>query len=1053
MEKTIKIKAYYPGIAITEKGDVYTWFPLDQGQIFPKKIAFKLLDNLKILNTSGTVIICLNEQNEVLCFDINKNQEIRPRLTLPIQDQSIEKIKVSDDLLFIIVLLSDQTLLMFEFNVHIIENEKFVSKYIEFKESPLKIQGKINAIAISNKWDGGGWEQSKAAVAILTDNEKLLLIGEVSEVSKHVRSSRNMFTFTIQPTSTIKDMEFYYDAKKSYIKKYKIAFKLNNNQIVCNENPLDMNETINLIPKWKETPFPLRLNSLNSSTLTDFFLIDEANEVFYRQRWGEFNHQNRIKFSLNENEIIIDIKDLYARTDEDTNTAYILTNQGNLYGFGNNREFQLGNGKFTEFEAIAVHMNPLFDKKISNDEYLALYKEYISLYPDYNEKIEHYFPNDLKTDYEKLFELLILTNFEATLNRKVQFTFDQLKTFIEKRPDLKYKILTLFYSTFIDVDKLPILINIFPEIVFLFADKEFTVEQFTYYLTPLLKPFSGQAINAEKRTEIFKNIEEILKWDRTLTSLGGLKDRLNFHLALLNFNFQYDYLTYEEIHEKYLTHGYQNAEPFISKIPAKLKDQILSTCSIDTLPSRVTMNELVETLVINDLIILSERLIKEGKLSKSKFLAKLTKNPSIFSLRFKSFLLAAPKIEKAKKIMGLNIDDLQAIQSKFNYNATYFFDKESLYVSGNSNVMQTKKRKENKLSQPFFMYDIIRQFSPSRIINFTSNNENFVFINEENQFFWIGRAADKIHEKNAQLIQMNTEDISWFEFTKILSLHPNERIISLSFLTEYREEIIFLTNQSRVLVINAASKFLSDKLNNKSNGFVVHDLTENLALEKDSQIKKMDILENELIIYQTSHDKLFYYRDGLIGNITVPLTQGDKIKDFKLGNFGLLVMTIEGKLYSTQINIENNIEVLSWNYHRRVEEEDSYKNFYEEDQFNLDELTIPLEENESIIQWDIHYSHAMVITSKGKVFLWGEHKGGALGSIPFRFTNILDVNFLKEGEKVVNGFLGKNKTFIITNKNRLFAFGSNRTGSLGDGTEVDRFLPIDITSKFKRGKV
>jgi alpha-tubulin suppressor-like RCC1 family protein len=91
-----------------------------------------------------------------------------------------------------------------------------------------------------------------------------------------------------------------------------------------------------------------------------------------------------------------------------------------------------------------------------------------------------------------------------------------------------------------------------------------------------------------------------------------------------------------------------------------------------------------------------------------------------------------------------------------------------------------------------------------------------------------------------------------------------------------------------------------------------------------------------------------------------------------------------------------------------------------------------------------------MLTNQGRVFLWGNYAQGAFGTIRFKFTHILDLKFLKKEEKIVNICVGFQKTFLITDKNRLFAFGANRNGSLGDGTEVDRFEPLDITNKFKR---
>lgn len=98
-------------------------------------------------------------------------------------------------------------------------------------------------------------------------------------------------------------------------------------------------------------------------------------------------------------------------------------------------------------------------------------------------------------------------------------------------------------------------------------------------------------------------------------------------------------------------------------------------------------------------------------------------------------------------------------------------------------------------------------------------------------------------------------------------------------------------------------------------------------------------------------------------------------------------------------------------------------------------------------------NHSAAISTTGQIYTWGLNFRGQLGdgtntnkSIPKNITG--QFNF-KNDELVNYISLGFGYSALITSTNRVFTFGYNGYGQLGDGTTVDRFTPLDITDQFE----
>ena len=107
-----------------------------------------------------------------------------------------------------------------------------------------------------------------------------------------------------------------------------------------------------------------------------------------------------------------------------------------------------------------------------------------------------------------------------------------------------------------------------------------------------------------------------------------------------------------------------------------------------------------------------------------------------------------------------------------------------------------------------------------------------------------------------------------------------------------------------------------------------------------------------------------------------------------------------------------------------------------------------LDDFEKIIKADFGNTLSVVLTNFGRVFTWGNNSGGQLGDgasadtlIPVDITE----NFaLEVDDMIVDIEVGGDNSFALTESGDLFAWGSNENGKLGDGTEDDQYLPINV---------
>jgi uncharacterized repeat protein (TIGR02543 family) len=109
-----------------------------------------------------------------------------------------------------------------------------------------------------------------------------------------------------------------------------------------------------------------------------------------------------------------------------------------------------------------------------------------------------------------------------------------------------------------------------------------------------------------------------------------------------------------------------------------------------------------------------------------------------------------------------------------------------------------------------------------------------------------------------------------------------------------------------------------------------------------------------------------------------------------------------------------------------------------------------LNDGETIKNVDIGNLHSVAVTTTGRVYAWGWNRFGQLGdntlvdnSTP-SLISFNGLNDLNDGETIRNVFLGGAHSMAVTTNNRLYAWGLNDYDQLGDNTLVNKSIPTLI---------
>ena len=112
-----------------------------------------------------------------------------------------------------------------------------------------------------------------------------------------------------------------------------------------------------------------------------------------------------------------------------------------------------------------------------------------------------------------------------------------------------------------------------------------------------------------------------------------------------------------------------------------------------------------------------------------------------------------------------------------------------------------------------------------------------------------------------------------------------------------------------------------------------------------------------------------------------------------------------------------------------------------------------LDSDEYIIEIKSGFIHSIAFSSKNKVFTWGFNQSGQLGNgtlieeiAPQNITSNLVLN---SDESILKVFAGNETSGILTSNGRVFTWGRNIGGELGNGGNENSSIPIEITNYFE----
>jgi uncharacterized repeat protein (TIGR02543 family) len=104
-----------------------------------------------------------------------------------------------------------------------------------------------------------------------------------------------------------------------------------------------------------------------------------------------------------------------------------------------------------------------------------------------------------------------------------------------------------------------------------------------------------------------------------------------------------------------------------------------------------------------------------------------------------------------------------------------------------------------------------------------------------------------------------------------------------------------------------------------------------------------------------------------------------------------------------------------------------------------------LQAGETIGSVDAGYSHSLAVTLNGRVYAWGNNFNGQLGdgtSTDRNSPTLITFSGLQAGETIGSVDAGYSHSLAVTSNGRGYAWGTNNNGQLGDGTTIQRNTPI-----------
>ena len=93
--------------------------------------------------------------------------------------------------------------------------------------------------------------------------------------------------------------------------------------------------------------------------------------------------------------------------------------------------------------------------------------------------------------------------------------------------------------------------------------------------------------------------------------------------------------------------------------------------------------------------------------------------------------------------------------------------------------------------------------------------------------------------------------------------------------------------------------------------------------------------------------------------------------------------------------------------------------------------------------------HSLALTSDGKVYGWGANSGGQLGDGTYNQSTVpvaVSTTGTLSGKTVVQISAANDQSYAVTSDGKVFAWGSNNSGQMGDGTSTPSNVPVAVST-------
>jgi alpha-tubulin suppressor-like RCC1 family protein len=168
----------------------------------------------------------------------------------------------------------------------------------------------------------------------------------------------------------------------------------------------------------------------------------------------------------------------------------------------------------------------------------------------------------------------------------------------------------------------------------------------------------------------------------------------------------------------------------------------------------------------------------------------------------------------------------------------------------------------------------------------------------------------------------------------------------------------------------------------------------------------------------------------------------ENIIDICSGDWFSVLLTQSGKVY--EFFVSEDIEEIYFKLNNFTNNEKVNEFFVWEDlkeiYLRLNNFTNNGKENEKIVMISCGNEHSLALTESGHVFGWGDNYLAQLGVINVEHSSepiIIELNDLK----IKKISCGAYYSLLLSCDGDIYAFGSNRGGEIGNGTQEEQRLP------------